>query len=96
MRVRSLAGALERVGRDTLVALARRANADIVDLAPPQARFAVADDEGAARLIEVLVGGGIPIVEAAPDESRLERLFLGGAAEPPTAPGSAAPSGPSA
>ena len=78
LRVRSLTGALERVGHEALLALARNAGADLADLAPPQARFAVADDDAAARLVAALVAAGVPVVEAAPDESRLERLFLEG------------------
>jgi hypothetical protein len=59
----------------------RRAAARYWDgqLANAQARFAVADDDGAARLVAALVAAGNPVIEAVPDESRLERLFL----EPP-------------
>ena len=35
------------------------------------------DDAASARLIATLVQGGVAVVEATPDESRLERLFLG-------------------
>lgn len=35
-----------------------------------------AGDEGAAKLLRALIGGGIPVVEAAAEEGRLERLFL--------------------
>jgi ABC-2 type transport system ATP-binding protein len=83
LRVRSLAGALERHGREALAALARAAGAELSDLMPPQARFAVTDDDAAARLVAALVTAGVPVAEAAPEESRLERLFLeprGGAA----------------
>jgi len=76
LRVRSLGGALERQGRTALEALARGAGGELTDLAPPQARFAVADDDAAARLIAALVAAGVPVAEAAPEESRLERLFL--------------------
>jgi ABC-2 type transport system ATP-binding protein len=76
LRIRSLPGALEARGRDPLAALAREARAELVDLAPPQARFAVADDDAAARLIAALVAAGVPVAEASPEESRLERLFL--------------------
>jgi ABC-type multidrug transport system ATPase subunit len=77
IRVRSLAGALERRGRDAVEALARAAGAELADFAPPQARFAVADDAAAARLVAALVAAEVPVAEAAPEESRLERLFLG-------------------
>ena len=83
LRVRSLPGVLERQGREALAALARAAGAELSDLAAPQARFAVTDDDAAARLVAALVTAGIPVAEAAPEESRLERLFLeprGGAA----------------
>jgi len=39
------------------------------------ARFAVADDAGATRLIAALVNGGLAVIEAGAEESRLERLF---------------------
>jgi hypothetical protein len=74
--VRTLPGAIERVGRDALEALARNAGAQLAEAGPAQARFAVADDDGAARLVAALVAAGVPVVEAVPDESRLERLFL--------------------
>jgi ABC-type multidrug transport system ATPase subunit len=76
LRVRTLPGAIERVGRDALEALARNAGAQLAEAGPAQARFAVADDDGAARLVAALVAAGVPVVEAVPDESRLERLFL--------------------
>jgi ABC-2 type transport system ATP-binding protein len=40
------------------------------------ARFTAADDAVAARLLRALVENGVPVVEASPEESRLERLFL--------------------
>ena len=43
---------------------------------PPEARFTVADDAAAARLLQALIGAGVPVAEATPEESRLERLFL--------------------
>ena len=76
LRVRSLAGALERIGRERVTEVAARVGAELADSAPPMARFTVADDQAAARLIAALVEAGVPIIEAAPEESRLERLFL--------------------
>jgi ABC-2 type transport system ATP-binding protein len=53
-------------------------------------RFTARDDEGAARLLRALIEAGVPVVEATPDEGRLERLFLGdAAASPPPPPASA-------
>ena len=40
------------------------------------ARFAVADDPAAARVLQRLVTAGVPVIEAMPEEGRLERLFL--------------------
>jgi len=62
-----------------------------------EARFTVADDAGAARLLQTLIGAGVPIAEATPEESRLERLFLESAPEatgPATPPPSASPASP--
>jgi ABC-2 type transport system ATP-binding protein len=91
MRVRSLPGVLEARSREELAALAAASGAELVDAFPPLARFAVADDAAAARLVERLVGAGVPVSEVTPEESRLERLFLekrpaagpGGAGEAP-------------
>ncbi|HKQ56702.1 MAG TPA: hypothetical protein VJY35_02435, partial [Candidatus Eisenbacteria bacterium] len=64
--------------------LAVVAGATLVNVNPPDARFTVADDAGATRLLQALIGAGVPVTEASPEESRLERLFLetppGGAA----------------
>jgi ABC-2 type transport system ATP-binding protein len=54
------------------------------------ARFAVLDDAAAARVLQRLVAAGIPVIEAVPEEGRLERLFL--ETEPP-APADAAGTG---
>jgi ABC-2 type transport system ATP-binding protein len=51
----------------------------------PDARFAVADDAAATRLLATLVREGVAVIEAMPDEGRLERLFA--SAPAPTAPG---------
>ena len=77
LRVRAAGGAIGgRVTREMLAALATQAGAELRSVAAPEARFAVADDAGAARLIETLVTGGVPVAEVTPEESRLERLFL--------------------
>ena len=46
---------------------------------PASARFRVNDDLGATRLLSALLAAGLPLIEAAPDEGRLERLFAHGA-----------------
>ncbi len=62
---------------DTLATAASRAGAQFVEAGNREARFRVADDDGAARLVQSLVASGIAVIEVVPDESRLERLFLG-------------------
>ena len=82
-----------------LSSIAAQAGASLASLAPPTARFSVADDAGATRLLHALLSAGVPIIEAAPEGGRLERLFETGG-DAPGAPGGApadaptAPSGP--
>jgi len=64
-----------------LAALAMEAGAQWKDWVAPEARFIVADDAGATRLLAALLADGVPVVEAAPEEGRLERLFAGPAPE---------------
>jgi len=63
-------------GRDTLAAAALGAGAELRDSNATEARFAAPNDEVSARLLQALVGAGVPVAEATPEESRLERLFL--------------------
>ena len=77
LRVRAADGAIgTRVTSEQLAALATAAGASLHDVDPPEARFTVADDAAAARLLQALIGAGVPVAEATPEESRLERLFL--------------------
>jgi ABC-2 type transport system ATP-binding protein len=73
LRVRVAGGG---AAADGLASAAAAAGARLVEVALPMARFAVADDLGAARLIEALIRAGVAVAEAVPEESRLERLFL--------------------
>ncbi|HTR98008.1 MAG TPA: ABC transporter ATP-binding protein [Candidatus Acidoferrales bacterium] len=78
LRVR-LAGGWTPAGGDAatrLAQLAAEAGAAFRELAAPDARFSVADDAGATRLLAALLAGGVPVIEAAPEEGRLERLFV--------------------
>jgi len=61
---------------ERLAAIAAAAGASLLGVEPPEARFAVGDDAAAARLLAGLIGGGVPVAEATPEESGLERLFL--------------------
>jgi ABC-type multidrug transport system ATPase subunit len=75
LRVRFAVGAaLERAA---IATAASAAAAELLDVAPPDARFRVADDAGATRLLAALLAAGLPVVEAVADEGRLERLFTG-------------------
>jgi len=58
-----------------LAEIAAAAGAGYRATAPPDARFSVADDAGATRLLAALLAAGVPVVEAGPEEGRLERLF---------------------
>jgi ABC-2 type transport system ATP-binding protein len=64
-----------------LAALALEAGAQWKDWVAPEARFIVADDAGATRLLAVMLAAGLPVVEAMPEEGRLERLFTSSAPE---------------
>jgi ABC-2 type transport system ATP-binding protein len=64
------------VGRDALDRAAQGSGATLQDVADGSARFVVASDETCARLLQALIGAGVPVIEAVPGESRLERLFL--------------------
>jgi hypothetical protein len=56
-----------------LAALGAGAGATLEEAKPPEARFTVTDDDGAARLIEVLLAAGVRVIEATPESGRLER-----------------------
>ena len=82
LRVRFAAAAtIERV---TIEGVAHGAGAELLDASAPDARFRVADDAGATRLLSMLLTAGLPVVEAVAEEGRLERLF--------TEPGAGRPS----
>jgi ABC-type multidrug transport system ATPase subunit len=73
LRVRLAAGT--SVSASRLAEIATAAGATFHEWVAPDARFAVADDGGATRLLSALLGTGVPVVEAVPEEGRLERLF---------------------
>jgi ABC-2 type transport system ATP-binding protein len=50
--------------------------ASLEEVKPPEARYTVADDDGAATLIETLLAAGVRVIEATPESGRLERLFV--------------------
>jgi ABC-type multidrug transport system ATPase subunit len=64
---------------EQLAAHAAYAGAVLREAGATEARFEAADDATSARVLSSLVTAGIPVAEATPEESRLERLFL----EPP-------------
>jgi ABC-2 type transport system ATP-binding protein len=90
LRIRWATGA-RFVGEAALHDAAARAGATFVEATATAtgggaARFTAADDTVAAALLRALVEAGVPVIEAAPEESRLERLFLEPAAARPPAP----------
>jgi ABC-2 type transport system ATP-binding protein len=79
LRVRWAAGGATPTP-EALRALAERAGATLESAGATELRVAVTDDAGAARFLSALVASGLPVTEAAPEEGRLERLFLEGGA----------------
>jgi len=73
LRVRFAAGA--QPDRPALEAAARGAQAELLEVTAPDARFRVGDDVGATRLLSALLAAGLPVIEAVAEEGRLERLF---------------------
>jgi len=59
-------------------AIASQVGARALEVAPERARVAIADDAQAAALLRALHAAGYPVVEAAPESGRLERLFRKG------------------
>jgi ABC-2 type transport system ATP-binding protein len=83
LRVRAADGAIgTRVTRERLAELGVAAGAVLAEVGPAGALFTVADDASAARLLQTLIAGGVPVSEATPEEGRLERLFLESAPPP--------------
>lgn len=89
MRVRWAAATAPEVrSPERLRAAAQGAGATLVEPGAHAARFGVHDDDGASRLLQALIAAGVRVVEAAPEDSGLERLFTdaAGAAAPPQEP----------
>ncbi len=74
LRVRFAGGVAPE--RATLEDAARAAGAELLDAVAAGTRFRVADDAGATRLLAALLAAHVPVVEAAAEEGRLERLFV--------------------
>jgi ABC-2 type transport system ATP-binding protein len=79
LRVRLSAGAGYAPGgadlRPRLEQAASSSGAGLRDWVSPVAQFSVADDSGVTRLLAALLAAGLPVIEATPEEGRLERLF---------------------
>jgi ABC-type multidrug transport system ATPase subunit len=87
VRVRWVTG--RAAAPDALNRAAQQAAATLQTHDTIEARFAVADDAGAARLLAELVRAGIEVAEMSSEESRLERLFTDPAPAPAASPASA-------
>jgi len=81
LRVRLSADA-SAIDATRLAACAAAAGATFLGWVTPDARFGVANDAGATALLGALLAERLPVVEAAPEEGRLERLFAPSAAPP--------------
>ena len=81
----------QAIAGERLAAIAAESGAELRSATGSEARFAVSADEVAARLLRGLIGAGLAVVEAVPEESRLERLFLGRPAGSPPPPSPEAP-----
>ena len=89
LRVRlSAIGAPPDVGR--LEQLAASAGATLVGFVAPDVRFGVLDDAGATRILSALLEAGLMVIEAVPEEGRLERLFASPSDRPARSPESPA------
>lgn len=62
-------------GPERIGAVAERVGARASEVAPGSAQFAVVDDPQAAALLRTLLAEGYPVIEAAPESGRLEKLF---------------------
>ena len=82
------------VEREALERVAASAGVSLAGAAAGEARFTVGDDAAATRTLHALLAAGVPVVEATPEEGRLERLFLEGT--PDGAPNATAAPGPGA
>lgn len=60
---------------------------NLIDFGADKAQFVVRTDEDNLRLIKQLVDGGFPLVEVAPQHSKLERMFLSNSRESFDEPG---------
>jgi ABC-2 type transport system ATP-binding protein len=61
--------------RENVAGVARQAGAELVDLEPGRARFAVTSDGQTADLLRGLLAAGRAVIEAAPESGRLEKFF---------------------
>jgi ABC-2 type transport system ATP-binding protein len=80
---RAMAITWRKLGKGSAVAaaklkqIAEKCGGELLESAEGKAEFLVKDDEGAEKLLALLVRAGIPVIEASSAEKRLERLFLG-------------------
>lgn len=56
--------------------IAEESGAKFLRLTNQEAKFAVTNDEVASKLLYQLISAQIPVIEATPEESRLEQMFL--------------------
>jgi len=62
--------------QNELIQLSSDLELPLVESSSDKAQFAVQNDQDNLRLIKTLIDGGFPLVEVAPQHSKLERMFL--------------------
>ncbi|MCA9804784.1 MAG: ABC transporter ATP-binding protein [Cyanobacteria bacterium HKST-UBA02] len=75
LMVRFSAANLDRLTRENLESAGNRAGAQLIKLEGLNAGFKVNSNAVAVSLIRALVEADLPVMEATPDQGRLERLF---------------------
>ncbi len=75
LRVRWAAGG-NPIANEKLADVAAQAGAELLEVTPPEARFSVTGDSNVVSLLKTLLEQDVPVIEATPEEGRLERLFL--------------------
>ncbi|MBK9142820.1 MAG: ABC transporter ATP-binding protein [Candidatus Melainabacteria bacterium] len=75
LMIRFSAVNLDRLTRENLESVGNRAGAQLISLESLNAGFKVNSNAVAVGLIRALVEADLPVIEATPDQGRLERLF---------------------
>jgi ABC-2 type transport system ATP-binding protein len=75
LRIRWTSGG-NTLSNEKLSDVAKQTGAELLEIAPSEATFSVQSDANVVSLLKALLAQEVPIIEATPEEGRLERLFL--------------------